>query len=59
MPYSAGLTDRNGGRMKELEGAFGYVCVCVLMYKSATCHVAVYQLWSDGSAAIHIDEIVP
>lgn len=26
---------------------------------SLTCHVAVYQLWSDGAAPIHVNEIVP
>lgn len=33
------------------------VCVCVLICSYTTCHVAVYQLWSDGSTAIDIDEI--
>lgn len=34
------------------------VCVC-LMCVSATCHVAVYQLRSDGPAAVHINIIIP
>lgn len=47
-----GRTGRRKSRQDES------ACVCVLMCLYATCHVAVYQLWSDGSTAVHIDEIV-
>lgn len=55
------LVDRKHFFRSELGyyGLIEYGAGMVWRCTSLTCHVAVYQLWSDGAAAIHVNEIVP